>query len=95
MAQDNLQARARGNFPLNDPTQSLMHDHNYVRQLMQYYLGTQDERVRQQAGPKICEALQLHTTLEEAVFYPRVQEIDAALWCNCRNCNRPRPRTTT
>ncbi len=85
MAQDNLQARGRGSFPLDDPTQSLIHDHHYVRQLMQRYLGTQDERVKLQAGPKICEALQLHTTLEEAVFYPRVQEIDPALVEKCQD----------
>jgi len=85
MAQDNLQSRQRGSFPLDDPTQSLMHDHKYVRQLMQRYLGTQDERVRQQAGPQICEALQMHTTLEEAVFYPRVQELDPALVERCQD----------
>ena len=79
MAQDNLQERSRGSVTLDDPMQSLMHDHNYVRQLMQRYLVSQDERVKQQAGPQICEALQLHTTLEEAVFYPRVQAIDPAL----------------
>ncbi len=83
MAQDNPQARSSGNFPLDDPTQSLIHDHHYVRQLMQRYLGTQDERVRQQAGPQICDALQTHTTLEETVFYPRVQEIDRALVDKC------------
>ncbi len=85
MAQDNLQARSQGNFPLDDPTQSLMHDHNYVRQLMQHYLGTQDKNVWQQAGPQICEALQMHTTLEEAVFYPRVQELDPALVEKCQD----------
>ncbi len=85
MAQDNLQVRSRGHFPLDDPTQSLMHDHNYVRQLMQRYLVTQDERVKQQAGPQICEALQMHTSLEEAVFYPRVQDIDPALVEKCQD----------
>lgn len=85
MAQDNLPARGRGSFPLDDPTQSLMHDHNYVRQLMRRYLGTQDQRVKLQAGPQICEALQLHTTLEEAVFYPQVQAIDPALVEKCQD----------
>lgn len=85
MAQDNLQARGQGSFSLDDPTEALMHDHNYVRQLFQRYLTTQDEQVKQQAGPQICEALQMHTTLEEAVFYPRVQEIDAALVEKCQD----------
>jgi len=65
--------------------QALIHDHNYVRQLMQRYLSTQDEQVKQQAGPQICEALQMHTTLEEAVFYPRVQELDPALVERCQD----------
>lgn len=85
MAQDNLQARGQGSFSLDDPTQALMHDHNYMRQLMQRYLTTQDEQVKQQAGPQICEALQMHTTLEEAVFYPRVQDLDPALVEKCQD----------
>lgn len=85
MAQDKLQPRGQGSFSLDDPTEALMHDHNYVRQLFQRYLTTQDEQVKQQAGPQICEALQMHTTLEEAVFYPRVQEIDAALVEKCQD----------
>lgn len=85
MAQDKLQTRDRGSFPLDDPTQSLMHDHNYVRQLMQRYLGTRDKGVRGQAGPQICEALQMHTTLEEAVFYPHVRTLDPALVEKCQD----------
>lgn len=83
MAQDNLPARGRGSSPSDDPTQSLLHDHDYVRHLLQHYLGTQDALVRQQAGSQICDALQLHTTLEEAVFYPQVQAIDPALVEKC------------
>lgn len=85
MAKDSFQARGQGSFSLDDPTQALIHDHNYVRQLMQRYLSTQDEQVKQQAGPRICEALQMHTTLEEAVFYPRVQELDPALVERCQD----------
>ena len=85
MAQDNLQPRGQGSFSLDDPTQALMHDHNYVRQLFQRYLTTQDDQVKQQAGPQICEALEMHTSLEEAVFYPRVQELDAALVEKCQD----------
>jgi hemerythrin superfamily protein len=83
MAQDKVQARGQGNFSLDDPTQALTHDHNYLRQLMQHYLTTQDKQVKQQAGPQICEALQIHTTLEEAVFYPRVQALDPVLVEKC------------
>ena len=85
MAQDNPSQRAQGNFSLDDPTQALMQDHAYVRQLFQRYLSTQDDLVKQQAGPQICDALQMHTTLEEGVFYPHVQDIDPALVEKCED----------
>ncbi len=83
MAQETIEARNQGSFPMDDPTKGLVHDHNYVRQLMQRYLSTRDLQVKQQAGPRICEALELHTSLEEAVFYPRVRELDNALIDRC------------
>ncbi len=85
MAQENPSQRAQGSFSLDDPTQALIQDHNYVRQLFQRYLSTSDMQVKQQAGPQICDALQMHTTLEEAVFYPRVQDIDPALVEKCED----------
>ena len=85
MAQDNPTARSHGSVSVDDPTQALMQDHDYVRQLFQRYLSTQDERVKQQAGPHICDALRRHTALEEAVFYPRVQHLDPALIEKCED----------
>lgn len=79
MANQTIEARQQGSFPAEDPTQALIQDHEFVKQLMQRYLGTQDAQVKAMAGPQICEALQMHTSLEEAVFYPRVQALDAAL----------------
>ncbi len=79
MPQDIIEARRQGSFSMDDPMQSLLHDHHYLRQLMQRYLSTQDVKVKRQAGPQICQALQLHTSLEESVFYPRVESLDAAL----------------
>ena len=76
-------ARAQGSFALDDPTRALMQDHSYVRELFQRYLGTQDDQVKQNAGPRICEALQMHTSLEEAVFYPAAKQVDAALVDKC------------
>ncbi len=76
-------ARAQGSFSPDDPTRALMQDHDYVRQLFRRYLGSQDQQVKQMAGPQICEALQLHTALEDAVFYPQVREVDAALVEQC------------
>lgn len=78
-------ARAQGSFALDDPTRALMQDHSYVKELFQRYLSTQDEQVKQNAGPRICEALQIHTSLEEAVFYPKAKEVDAALIDKCES----------
>lgn len=83
MAQDTIEARNQGSFPLDDPTQGLEQDHRYVKQLMQRYLSTRDQQVKQQAGPEICTALELHSALEETVFYPRVQEVDTSLVDHC------------
>ena len=83
MTENTIDARSQGSFPMDDPTQGLLHDHQFVRQLMQRYLATQDEQVKQYAGPKICEALLQHTRLEEAVFYPAVQKLDSAMITRC------------
>ena len=85
MANQAIEARPQGNFPADDPTQALIQDHEFVKQLMQSYLNTQDKQVKAMAGPQICEALQMHTSLEEAVFYPRVQQLDEALVARCED----------
>ncbi len=78
-------ARTPGSIALDDPTRALMQDHRYVRELFQRYLGSQDTQVKQNAGPRICEALQMHTALEEAVFYPKAKEVDGALVGKCHD----------
>lgn len=83
MAEDMIEARNQGSFPMDDPTQGLLHDHQFVRALMQRYFTTQDQKVKQYAGPKICDALVQHTRLEEAVFYPAVQKLDDAMVTHC------------
>ena len=83
MAENKIEARSQGSFPMDDPTQGLLHDHHFVRQLLQRYLSTQDQKVKQYAGPRICEALLQHTRLEEAVFYPAVEKLDAAIITQC------------
>ena len=83
MTENTIEARNQGNFPMDDPTQGLLHDHQFVRQLMQRYLATQDQKVKQYAGPRICEALLQHTRLEEAVFYPAVQKLDSEMVAQC------------
>jgi len=85
MANQAIEARRQGSFPASDPTQALIQDHEFVKQLMQRYLSTEDQQVKAMAGPQICDALQMHTSLEEAVFYPRVQDIDPALVEKCED----------
>lgn len=83
MEENKIDARSQGSFPMDDPTQGLLHDHQFVRQLLQRYLSTQDQKVKQYAGPKICETLLQHIRLEEAVFYPAVEKLDAAMITRC------------
>ena len=85
MANQTIEARRQGNFPSQDPTRALIQDHDYVKQLMQRYLSTPDQQVKTMAGPQICEALQMHASLEEAVFYPKVQALDPALVERCES----------
>jgi hemerythrin superfamily protein len=70
-------------FPVDQPLQALEKDHHYVRELFGHFLNTQDVLVRQQAGPQILLALEMHAALEEAVFYPHVRSVDPALVTEC------------
>ena len=85
MEENKIDARSQGSFPMDDPTQGLLHDHQFVRQLLQRYLSSQEQKVKQYAGPKICEALLQHTQLEEAVFYPAVEKLDVAMIARCHD----------
>ena len=78
-----IEARVQGSFSSDDPTKALEHDHNYVKKLMHAYLTTQNKEVKKNVGPKICEALETHTSLEESVFYPHVKELNSALIERC------------
>jgi hemerythrin superfamily protein len=73
------QSASPAGFPTDQPMEALKRDHQYVRQLFDRYLNTSDEAVKQEAGPEIIRALELHADLEEAVFYPRVRSIDPRL----------------
>jgi hemerythrin superfamily protein len=70
-------------FPVDQPLQALEKDHHYVRELFGHFLNTQDVLVKQQAGPHILMALEMHAALEEAVFYPSVRSVDPALVKEC------------
>jgi hemerythrin superfamily protein len=84
MMTDPIGNRRSEGFPVSDPLQALEKDHNYVKKLFERFLGTQDSRVKQEAGPEILLSLELHSTLEEAVFYPAVQQVDVTLVDQCK-----------
>lgn len=71
--------RSQSGFPVDQPLEALKADHAFVKQLFERYTTTQDMNVKQEAGPRILELLEMHTSLEETVFYPAVHQIDASL----------------
>lgn len=77
--------RRQHGFPSDDPLQALKADHDFVRKLFDRYLQTQDIKVKQEAGPRILQLLEMHTSLEESVFYPRVRGVDAPLIDHCED----------
>lgn len=74
-----LHEHREGGFPTDQPMEALRKDHNFVKQLFDRYLNTQDMKVKQEAGPRILLLLEMHMAVEEAVFYPSVHEVDAQL----------------
>lgn len=67
----------------DQPMDALKRDHQYVKQLFERYLNTNDVEVKREAGPEIIRALEQHADLEEAVFYPKVRSIDTELVDRC------------
>jgi hemerythrin superfamily protein len=58
-----------------DVTELLMQDHRTVEDLFSEYEQDEDANVLDQ----ICRALEVHTTVEEEVVYPRLAALDAEL----------------
>lgn len=77
--------RRQHGFPSDQPLEALKADHRFVRKLFGSYLNTHDPQVRKEAGPRILELLEMHTTLEETVFYPGVRSVDASLVDRCED----------
>lgn len=75
--------RHRGEFPVDRPMEALKTDHNFIRQLFDRYFQTQDADDKREAGTHLLLLLEMHTSLEEGVFYPRVRDADPALIDHC------------
>jgi hemerythrin superfamily protein len=58
-----------------DVTMLLEQDHRTVERLFAQYQSSQNDATAEQ----ICQELEVHTTLEEEVVYPRLAEIDPQL----------------
>jgi hemerythrin superfamily protein len=58
-----------------DVIQLLEQDHRKVEELFSRYQSTLDKLTAEQ----ICQELEVHTTVEEEIVYPRLAEIDPAL----------------
>lgn len=80
-----ITARDRGEFPVDRPMDALKADHHLVRQLFEQYFRAQDVNDKRDIGPHILMLLEMHTSLEEGVFYPRVREADASLIDQCEH----------
>lgn len=79
MDMDPNEHRSQAGFPVDQPLEALKADHAFVRQLFERYTSTQNMQVKEEAGPRIVELLEMHANLEETVFYPAVHEVDPSL----------------
>ena len=77
--------RGSAGFPVDQPIEALKTDHHIVKQLFDHYMNTQDMNVKKQAGPQAVLLVEMHSRLEESVFYPQVHEVDSTLVDNCEN----------
>jgi hemerythrin superfamily protein len=66
-------------FPIDNPVQALLRDHDLVRKLADKYLNSHSMEVKKQAATQFLQALHTHTRVEESVFYPGVRKIDPNL----------------
>jgi len=69
----------RGAFPVDRPTEALLRDHKMVRKLVEMYLNTDSMEVKMEAAPQILMLLEMHSQLEEGVFYPAVRSLDESM----------------
>jgi len=76
-------AYRRGEFPADHPMEALKNEHHFVRELFDRYFQARDANDKRDAGEHVLLLLEMHTSLEEAVFYPRVRDADPALIDQC------------
>lgn len=70
---------SRGSFPVDQPVEALIKDHNTVRKLVETYRNSDNETVKIRAAEQVLMLLETHSLLEESVFYPAVRDVDASM----------------
>lgn len=72
---DPIHANTGQAFPVDNPVQALLRDHDMVRRLSDYYLNSDSMEVKKQAATQLLQAIHMHSRLEESAFYPNVREV--------------------
>ncbi len=80
---DATRTRGRRAFPTGRPMDALKADHQLARQLFDRYFHARNADEKKDAGTHIVLLLEMHTSLEEGIFYPRVRGVDPALVDRC------------
>lgn len=66
-------------FPVDNPIQALLRDHDMVRKLADKYRNSDSHDVKKQAAAQLVQAIHMHSRLEETVFYPGVRRVEPNL----------------
>ena len=66
-------------FPVDNPVQALLRDHDMVRKLADKYRNSDSMEVKKQAATQLLQAIHTHSRLEESVFYPGVRRVEPNL----------------
>jgi len=72
---DPIRANTQQAFPVDNPVEALLRDHEMVRKLADSYLNSSDLAVKKQAATQLLQAIHMHSRLEESAFYPNVRQV--------------------
>jgi hemerythrin superfamily protein len=84
MSNDPNADRDDSGLPVDEPIAVLEADHILARDLFDRYLNTEDLKIKRDIAPRILVLLEVHTALEEKVFYPDVHGVDSSLVDQCK-----------